>query len=150
MNKKYITIKQILLKSIAGEKMPILNVKVSGKKTKKLNKDINHFLIDITTKILKKKSDNTAIIIEYIDHDNWFVGGSLLSSQNKNSFYFDIKITDETNTKDEKMLYIKEAFAGFEKILGNLHEESYIYIQDVRAACYGYGGKTQEFRYHNK
>jgi 4-oxalocrotonate tautomerase len=150
MNKKYITIKQIILKSITGETMPILNVKVSGKKTKKLNKDINHFLIDITTKILKKKSDVTAIIIEYIDHKNWFVGGSLLSNQNKNSFYFDIKINDETNTKDEKMQYIKEAFAGFEKILGNLHEESYIYIQDARAACYGYGGKTQEFRYNNK
>ena len=64
------------------------------------------------------------------------------------SFYFDIKVTDETNTKDEKALYIKEAFAGFERILGNIHEESYIYVQDVRAASYGFGGKTQEFRYH--
>ncbi|MBX9839547.1 MAG: hypothetical protein K2X69_14680 [Silvanigrellaceae bacterium] len=48
------------------------------------------------------------------------------------------------------MQYIKEDFEGFEEILGNLHEESYIYIHDVRAACYGYGGKTQEFRYYNK
>jgi hypothetical protein len=31
MNKKYITIKKILLKYITGEKMPILNVKVSEK-----------------------------------------------------------------------------------------------------------------------
>ena len=77
------------------------------------------------------------------------VGGKLLSEQGKNSFYFDIKITDETNTKDEKARYIKEAFAGFEQILGNLHEESYIYVQDVRAASYGYGGKTQEYRYYN-
>ena len=42
----------------------------------------------------------------------------------------------------------KEAFEGFNRILGNLHEESYIYVQDVRAASYGYGGKTQEYRYH--
>jgi 4-oxalocrotonate tautomerase len=33
--------------------------------------------------------------------------------------------------------------------LGNLHEESYIYVQDVRATSYGYGGKTQEYRYHH-
>jgi 4-oxalocrotonate tautomerase len=76
------------------------------------------------------------------------VGGKLLSDQNMNSFYFDIKITDETNTKDEKARYINEAFEGFARILGNLHEESYIYAQDVRAASYGYGGKTQEYRYH--
>jgi 4-oxalocrotonate tautomerase len=46
-----------------------------------------------------------------------------------------------------KVAYIKEVFAGFEKILENLHEESYIYIQDIRAAFYGYGGKIQEYRY---
>ena len=77
------------------------------------------------------------------------VGGKLLSEQGKNSFYFDIKITDETNTKDEKAQYIEAAFKGFERILGNLHEESYIYVQDVRAASYGFGGKTQEYRYQH-
>ena len=91
---------------------------------------------------------HTAIAIDYIDRDCWIVGGKLLSEQNKNSFYFDIKVTDETNTKDEKAQYIKEAFAGFEKILGSLHEESYVYVADVRATAYGYGGKTQEYRYH--
>ena len=76
------------------------------------------------------------------------IGEKLLSDQNMNSFYFDIKITDETNTKDEKARYIQEAFEGFNRILGNLHEESYIYVQDMKAATYGYGGKTQEYRYH--
>ena len=84
-----------------------------------------------------------------MDRDSWVVGGHLLSEQNKNSFYFDIKITDETNTKDEKARYIKEAFEGFERILGDLHEESYIYVQDAKAASYGYGGYTQEYRYHH-
>jgi len=51
--------------------------------------------------------------------------------------------------KDEKARYIAEAFAGFERILGDLDEESYVYVQDVRASAYGYGGRTQEFRYHH-
>jgi len=129
--------------------MPILNVKVSGKKSVETTRQINELLLDLTNRILGKKREVTAIAIEYVDHDSWLVGGHLLSEQGKNSFYFDIKITDETNTKDEKGRYIKEAFTGFERILGNLHEESYIYVQDVRAATYGYGGKTQEYRYHN-
>jgi 4-oxalocrotonate tautomerase len=33
-------------------------------------------------------------------------------------------------------------------LLGDLHEESYIYVQDVRADAFGYGGLTQEYRYH--
>lgn len=128
--------------------MPILNVKVSGKKSIETTRKINELLLDLTHRILGKKKEVTAIAIDYVELDQWFVGGHLLSEQGKNSFFFDIKITDETNTKDEKAQYIKEAFAGFEQILGNLHEESYIYVQDVRAASYGYGGKTQEYRYH--
>ena len=130
--------------------MPILTVKVSGKKSRDLTARIAELLMDLTGRILKKKREVTAIAIEYVDHDSWFVGGRLLSEIGKNSFYFDIKITDETNTKDEKARYIEEAFAGFERILGNLHEESYIYVQDVRAASYGYGGRTQEYRYHHR
>lgn len=129
--------------------MPILNVKVSAEKTPELTHQIAELLLDLTTRILKKKREVTAIAIDYVSHDSWVVGGHLLNEQNKNSFYFDIKITDETNTKDEKAQYIREAFAGFERILGNLHEESYIYVQDVRAASYGYGGYTQEYRYHH-
>lgn len=129
--------------------MPILNVKVSGTKSAEITNQITDLLLDITTRILKKKREVTAIAIDYIDKDCWMVGGKLLSEQNKNSFYFDIKVTDETNTKDEKAQYIKEAFAGFEKILGNLHEESYVYVADVRATAYGYGGKTQEYRFHH-
>jgi 4-oxalocrotonate tautomerase len=128
--------------------MPILTVKVSAKTSKDLTAQIGALLLDLTSRILKKKREVTAIVIEYADHDHWFVGGRLLSETGKNSFYFDIKITDETNTKDEKAQYIKEAFEGFERILGNLQEESYIYVQDVRAASYGYGGRTQDFRYH--
>jgi len=128
--------------------MPILNVKVSAKKSPELIKKINELLLDVTSRILKKKREVTAIAIDFVEHDSWLIGGQSLSELKQNSFYFDIKITDETNTKDEKALYIKEAFAGFEKILGNLNEKSYIYVQDVRAATYGYGGYTQEYRYH--
>ncbi|OGT31767.1 MAG: 4-oxalocrotonate tautomerase [Gammaproteobacteria bacterium RIFCSPHIGHO2_12_FULL_35_23] len=129
--------------------MPILHVKISAKKSSALTKQILEFLLEITERILKKKWHLTAITIDYVEQDCWMIGGKLLNEQNKNSFYFDITITDETNTKEEKALYIKEAFAGFEKILGNLHEESYIYIQDVKAGAYGYGGKTQEYRFYN-
>ena len=128
--------------------MPILNIKVSARKSAELTRSISGILLDLTTRILNKKPEVTSIAIDYIDPDDWIVGGRSLSEQGKSSIYFDIKITDETNTKAEKAQYIREAFDAFSKLLGNLHEVSYIYVEDVRATAYGYGGLTQEYRFH--
>lgn len=129
--------------------MPIINVKVSAVKSQELNRKINELLLDITENILGKRRELIAIAIDYVEADNWWIGGVPLSEMNMHSIYFDIKVTDETNTKEEKSRYIAAAFAGFEEILGKLHEKSYIYVQDVRATAYGYEGLTQEYRYHH-
>jgi 4-oxalocrotonate tautomerase len=129
--------------------MPILNIKVSATKSASLTKAISGILLELTTRILHKPPEVTSIAIDYVDPDDWIVAGRSLTEQGKSSIYFDIKITDETNTKAEKAQYINEAFAAFSKLLGNLHEETYIYVEDVRATAYGYGGLTQEYRYHH-
>lgn len=130
--------------------MPILSVKVGAKKSAALTKAIAGTLSDLTARILHKKPEVTAIAIEYVDPDDWIVAGKSLSEHGMRSFYFDVKITDETNSKVEKAQYLREAFDALSELLGNVHEESYIYVQDVRAAAYGYGGKTQEFRFHHE
>jgi 4-oxalocrotonate tautomerase len=127
--------------------MPILNVKVSAKKSPEMTRAIAALLLDLTTRVLHKKREVTSIAIDYVDPADWIVGGRSLAEQGRSSVYFDIKITDETNTKEEKAEYIRQAFDAFSRLLGDLHDESYIYVQDVRAGAYGYGGKTQEFRY---
>jgi 4-oxalocrotonate tautomerase len=130
--------------------MPILNVKVSANRSPEMTQKISSTLSEITKRVLGKDPNVTAIAIDYVNPEDWVVGGKTLAEQKKNSVYFDIKITDETNTKAEKENYIREAFAAFAKLLGDLHEESYIYVQDVRGSAYGYGGKTQEYRYHHR
>ena len=129
--------------------MPILNVKVSGTKSVEMTKRISGMLQELTSRVLRKDPKVTSIAIEYVDPQDWIVAGKSLAEQGQSSFYFDIKITDETNSKAEKAQYIAEAFAAFGQLLGNVHEESYIYVQDVRATAYGYGGRTQEYRYHH-
>ena len=129
--------------------MPILNVKVSARKSAELTQSISAILLDHTTRILKKKPEVTSIAISYVDPDDWIVGGRTLTEQGKSSIYFDIKVTDETNTKTEKAQYIREVFTAFSNLFGNLHEESYIHVEDVRAAAYGYGGRTQEYRFQH-
>lgn len=129
--------------------MPIINVKISAKKSAEMSRSISNMLLELTARILKKQPEVTSIAISYADPEDWFVGGKSLAELGKTSVYFDIKITDETNTKVEKAQYIAESFAAFSKLLGDLHEVSYIHVEDVRAAAYGYGGLTQEYRYHH-
>ncbi len=128
--------------------MPILNVKISGDASAERSQQIAQMLSRHTQEILNKKPELISIAISYIDPVHWIVGGETLAGQKKSSVYLDIKITDETNTKSEKAEYIKAVFNSFEDLLGDLHHESYIYVEDVRASSYGYGGLTQEYRYH--
>lgn len=129
--------------------MPIINVKVSATPSPEMSARIASLLLEKTSRILKKKPELTAIAIEYVDPHHWIVGGTSLAVQQKSSFYFDIKVVDETNTKAEKALYVAEVFEAFTQLLGNLHQESYVYVQDVRPTAYGYGGQTQEYRFQH-
>ena len=128
--------------------MPIITVKVGATRTPERSRAIADILIDTTTRILHKRADLIAIAIDYVHPDDWFVGGQRLSTLDMSSVYVDIKITDETNTKEEKARYLRETFDALATLLGHLHEDSYLHVHDVRAAAYGYGGRTQEARYH--
>jgi len=127
--------------------MPIINIKVSRPAGAELSRNIAEAVLELTTRILHKKRELTSIAIDYVAPEHWIVGGDTLAAQRKNSFYLDIKVVDGTNTKDEKAQYVAETFEAFGKLLGELHEESYVFVHDVRAEAYGYGGRTQEFRY---
>ena len=129
--------------------MPILNVKIAAPESPELSAAVASSLIELTSRVLRKKPEVTSVAISYLKPENWIIGGSSLAAQGRSSFYFDIKITDETNTKAEKEQYIREAYALFARLLGDVHEVSYIHIEDVRAGAYGYGGLTQEYRYHH-
>ena len=129
--------------------MPILTVKIAAQRSDALTDTVAAMLAEHTSTILGKKPEVTAIAITYVDPRDWIIAGRSLQKHGKSSFALEIKITDETNTKDEKKRYIRAVFDGFAKILGDIHEESYIHVHDVRAAAYGYGGQTQEFRYQH-
>lgn len=127
--------------------MPILNVKVSRPASSQLVRDISETLLELTSRILRKQRDVTSIAIDFVPPEHWVVAGRTLAEHGKASFYFDVKVTDGTNTKDEKAQYVHEAFDAFARLLGPLHPESYAYVQEVKGDAYGYGGRTQEFRY---
>jgi 4-oxalocrotonate tautomerase len=99
-----------------------------------------------TQGILRKAPELTAIAIQYVPVRQWFIDGKMLAAQDKASFFLDIKISDETNTAQEKAAYIDAVYHGMAELLGPLHEVSYVHIDDARPAAWGWGGVTQQVR----
>lgn len=129
--------------------MPYLNVRLSTPLPDGAPARVAALLTDLTAEVLKKKRELTAVVIDPVPADHWFIGGAPLGARQAavTSFFLDIKVTEGTNTKDEKAAYVQRVFADMQSILGPLDPASYVVIHEVRADAWGYGGATQEFRY---
>lgn len=128
--------------------MPLIAIQYSSEVSKpSLKAEIAAAASELSSGILHKDPKVTAVIVQEVDGADWFAGGRSLKEQKLASMWFDIHITDGTNTKDEKAAFIAATFKRFGELLGPLHSESYIHVHDVRADAYGYGGLTQEKRY---
>ena len=127
--------------------MPYLNVRVSGPSSAETAEKIVTVLMKHTSEVLGKKAEVTSIEVDFIPANNWFVGGTRVSESKEVTFYLDIKVTEGTNTKAEKLKYINNVFTDFEAILGPITPASYIVIHDVSADSWGFQGRTQEYRF---
>lgn len=124
--------------------MPYLNIKIAASEELETTTQVACLLTDLTASVLGKKRELTAVAVEYVRPEAWFIGGQATSTP---TFYLDIKVTEGTNTKNEKAAYIKQVFTGLEAILGAVAPASYIVIHEVRGDAWGYQAETQEFRY---
>ena len=127
--------------------MPLLQVKLGALASSELTAQVAAVLTELTTQVLHKQPQVVAVVVDYHDPAHWVVGGKTLAEQGLASFFLDIKITDGTNTKDEKAAYQQQVFDRLAALLGPLHPVSYVYVHDARAEAYGYGGRSQEQRY---
>jgi 4-oxalocrotonate tautomerase len=128
--------------------MPLITVTYSSsRQTPSLKAEIAAAVSELTAKILHKDPKVTAIILKSVDAADWFAGGKSLAEQRLASYWLDIHISEGTNTKDEKTAYLAAVFRRMGELLGPLHEETYLHVDEVRSDAYGFGGLTQERRY---
>ncbi|MCM5679072.1 tautomerase family protein [Schlegelella sp. S2-27] len=109
--------------------------------------DLATRLTTLTTDILGKKPEVTAVQLEPVDPALWIIGTRSLNEHRLASFNLRISITEGTNTKDEKERYVAVVYEAMQGLLGALHPASYVLVDEVRGDAYGYAGLTQERRY---
>jgi 4-oxalocrotonate tautomerase len=128
--------------------MPLITVTFStARETASLKAGIAAAITELTASILRKDPAVTAVIVKSVEPADWFAGGKSLAEQKLASYWIDTHVSEGTNTKDEKATYLVAVFARMSELLGPLHEETYLHVDEVRGDAYGFGGLSQERRY---
>jgi len=127
--------------------MPFIHVRYSTPAERDLRAPIATFLTETTARVLRKKSDLTAVALEQVRPGDWFIAGRPLAEHRKATFFVEVRVTEGTNLKEEKAAYLREIFQGMEALLGPVHPESYVHVHEARGDAYGYGGVSQEARW---
>ncbi|KQM71359.1 hypothetical protein [Xylophilus sp. Leaf220] len=127
--------------------MPHIAMQLSGIRNPDVVRGVVHAVNALTESILGKQPAVMSTTVQTVADEDWFIAGRPLSEIGGSAFDLAISITDETNTKAEKARYLREVHAAMARLLPGLHETSYIHLVDARAAAYGYGGRTQEWRH---
>jgi 4-oxalocrotonate tautomerase len=131
--------------------MPHIALQISGHPDTELTRRAVAAVGELTQRVLRKEASVIATTVTYIPREQWFIAGKPLSeyAEGRNAFQLDISVTDETNTKAEKAQYLAAIFGALSEVIGDVNPLSYIHVIDARAAAYGYGGKSQEFRHQH-
>ncbi|MGJ4950025.1 tautomerase family protein [Bradyrhizobium sp. HKCCYLS20291] len=128
--------------------MPLINiVYASQRRSPSLKTEIAEAVTALTARILRKDPKVTAVIVSEADAADWFAGGASLAEQRLASYWIDVHVSEGTNTKDEKAAYLAAVYARMAELIGPLHHETYLHVDEVRGDAYGFGGLTQERRY---
>ncbi|HYV67768.1 MAG TPA: 4-oxalocrotonate tautomerase family protein [Myxococcales bacterium] len=127
--------------------MPMITLQIAAEPDDRLARDAARLVTGRVAEILGKDPKVTAVAVEFIPRKHWYIGGRSTEEIGKAAFFLDVRISDGTNTKDEKARFVAAMFAALDALLGGVDPESYVHVDDVRADAYGYGGLTQERRY---
>ena len=124
--------------------MPFINISVAGAKLSATQKQQ---LFDETTRlmseVLRKKTDLTSVRIDEYSTDDWAIGRRSITQSDNAAVHMDIKVTEGTDTENEKLEMIRQGMGMLKEIIGTTPEASYIIIHDLAANSWGYDGKTQ-------
>jgi 4-oxalocrotonate tautomerase len=129
--------------------MPYIHIQLSGPVDEALAQRTAATASELTSTLLHKDPALTAVLVDFIAPQHWFIAGRALAGSAARSYHWMVSITDETNTKAEKAHYLHAVHEAMRGLLGEVAEHSYVHIADLRASAYGYGGLTQEHRYQH-
>ena len=96
--------------------------------------------------VMGKRQEVTVVEIQESEAKQWSVNGNPLSSADATGAYVDIKVTEGTNTSEEKAKIIAATIDMLNDVIGVMQEACYVVVDSISANSWGYNGKTQKAR----
>ncbi|MBS9478364.1 4-oxalocrotonate tautomerase [Ancylobacter radicis] len=127
--------------------MPMIQISFAADSRPAIEPQIAARAAELAARWLGKDPALTAVSLIRVPAAHWFCAGRSLAEQGLAGFWLDIRVTEGTNTKDEKAAFIAATFAAMGELIGPLYPESYVHVVEARGDAYGYAGLTQERRY---
>ena len=130
--------------------MPYINIRLG----KNLNNEQRIQLFEQTTSlmntVMRKRREVTVVHIQESEPQQWSTNSIPLTPNSPPGAYVDIKVTDGTNTIEEKAEMISQTVKMLTNVVGIIQEACYVVIDDLPADSWGYNGKTQAARSASK
>jgi 4-oxalocrotonate tautomerase len=126
--------------------MPTLQLKISPAQSPTCHADLARELTVLSERLLGKRPEVTAVMVEALPAANWYVGAN---STQRPTAWLEISITAGTNTAAQKAAFVEAAFACLQDLLGAgqaLEPASYVIVRELPATDWGYAGQTQAAR----
>ncbi len=126
--------------------MPYINIRIGCKINDKQRKQLNEKTTHFTNVFMGKRREVTVVHIMESEPQQWATHSNKLSEKEPVGAYVDIKVTDGTNTSDQKAEMIYKTATMLKEIIGTIQKACYVVIHDIPANSWGYNGGTQEAR----
>ena len=130
--------------------VPYINIRLG----KNLNNEQRIQLFEQTTSlmntVMRKRREVTVVHIQESEPQQWSTNSIPLTPNSPPCAYVDIKVTDGTNTIEEKAEMISQTVKMLTNVVGIIQEACYVVIDDLPADSWGYNGKTQAARSASK
>lgn len=126
--------------------MPYINIRVgttlNSVQRDKLYQNTTFFM----NTIMGKRREVTVVHIQEDAPHQWSTNAIAIKAKDPISAYVDIKVTEGTNTLEEKSKMLSETVKMLQEVVGTIQEACYVVVDDIPANSWGYNGKTQAAR----
>lgn len=126
--------------------MPYINIRLGSKLKNEQRKRLYQKTTSLMNIVMGKRREVTVVHIMESEPHKWSTDSTQLTDKDPISAYVDIKVTDGTNTNEEKSEMIRQTVEILQDIVGTLQEACYVVIDDIPAGSWGYNGRTQASR----
>jgi len=130
--------------------MPYIEIRVGTTLDEQQRQKIYAHTTSLMNSVMGKRRDVTVVHIEESQPGSWATNATALNAEAPVGAYVDIKVTQGTNSAEEKAQMLHDTVAMLKEVVGTVQEACYVVIDEIPGDSWGYNGKSQAARAANR